>query len=418
MRQKRPDSRGISEIESVILMVILVVALAAIIFALVSGSLTPYLQKISLVAASADVAYVPIDTTTSMPVFDVLPKAGDQFYLSGQQNIPGGSPSVSFVLGGPDGTFAKTSGTDISGSGNLYGKSMYIYRDQRGGGYWVTDTMQTNEKTKYMLSLKGGTWTLKMVDDTANVILNEFTVSIAGNGSFVANPLAPTTIWTNTTDLSLTNSSGYPIPFTNYGVTPFVGPNGLQMFKYNGTGAYIQGADNPDLTFTGDMSISLWMQPTSAAAGNYATAIVGKSTTGDANDNYDIFITSGKLYMEWSDKNTGQMYHIETQAPISWGSPPSLNYVTFTVASGVPSIYFAGTQMPINYYLGDNPGAGQIVGPPPVVNLKPDNNPITIGKQNYPGQEYYYAGNMSEVSFYNRALTPAEIAANKNNYQT
>jgi hypothetical protein len=25
---------------------------------------------------------------------------------------------------------------------------------------------------------------------------------------------------------------------------------------------------------------------------------------------------------------------------------------------------------------------------------------------------------MSEVSFYNRALTPAEIAANKNNYQT
>jgi hypothetical protein len=190
------------------------------------------------------------------------------------------------------------------------------------------------------------------------------------------------------------------------------------MFTYNGTGAYILGADNPDLTFTGDMSISLWMQPTSGAASSFATSIVGKSTTGDANDNYDIFITSGKLYMEWSDKNTGQMYHIETQAPISWGSPPSLNYVTFTVASGVPSIYFAGTQMPINYYLGDNPGAGQIVGPPPVVNLKPDNNPITIGKQNYPGQEYYYAGNMSEVSFYNRALTPAEIAANKNNYQT
>ena len=43
---------------------------------------------------------------------------------------------------------------------------------------------------------------------------------------------------------------------------------------------------------------------------------------------------------------------------------------------------------------------------------------VTIGKQNYPGAEFYYAGNMSEVSFYNRALTPAEIAANKNNYQT
>ena len=74
--------------------------------------------------------------------------------------------------------------------------------------------------------------------------------------------------------------------------------------------------------------------------------------------------------------------------------------------------------MPINYYLGDNPGAGQIVGPPPVVNLKPDNNPIMIGKQNYPGAEFFYAGNMSEVSFYNRALSSSEITANKNNYQT
>ncbi|WAC05640.1 MAG: LamG domain-containing protein [Methanoregula sp.] len=399
-------------------MIILVVALGAIIFALVTGSLTPYLQKTSLVAASAGVAYVPIDTTTAMPVFDVLPRAGEQFYLSGQPNIPGGSPSVSFVIVGPDGTFAKTSGTDISGTGNLYGKSMYIYRDQRGGGYWVTDTMQTNQKIKYLLPLKGGAWTIRMVDDTANVILNEMTVSIAANGSVVANPLAPTTIWTNTTDLSLTNSSGYPIPFTNYGVTPFIGPNGLQMFNYNGTGAYILGADNPDLTFTGDMSISLWMKPTTGAVTTYATSIVGKGITGDANDNYDMFITNGKLYMEWSDKDTGQMYHIETQAPVSWGSPPSLNYVTFTVASGVPNIYFAGAQMPINYYLGDIPGAGLISGPPPPVNLKPDNNPITIGKQNYPGAEFYYAGDMSEVSFYNRALTQSEITANNSTYTT
>ena len=191
-------------------MVILVVALAAIIFALVSGSLSPYLQKTSLVAASAGVAYVPIDTpptTTYMPVFDVLPRAGDPFYLSGQQNIPRGSPSLSFVLVGPDGTFAKTSGTDISSGGNLYGKSIYVYRDRWGN--WVTDSMQSTFKQKNLMSLQTGDWVIKMVDDTANVILNEMTVSIAG--SFVANPLAAKTIWTNTTDLSLTNSSGYSI---------------------------------------------------------------------------------------------------------------------------------------------------------------------------------------------------------------
>jgi len=398
------------------MIIFLIILLASVAYIIFFGSI-PFLQKTSLVAASAGVAYIPIDAKTTIPVFDVLPQAGEEFFLTGQQNIPGGAPSVSFLLVGPDGSNMKTSLADYSGGEAIYGKSMYVYRDMRGGGYWVTDSMQTNYKPKYLLPLKGGTWTIKMIDDTANVPLVEMIASITGNGS-APNPLAPKTIWTNETNLTLTNSSGYPIPFTNYGVTPFVGPNGLQMFKYNGTGAYILGADNPDLTFTGDISISLWMQPTSAAASNYATAIVGKGMAGDANDNYDLFITNGKLYMEWSDRTTGQMYHIETQNPISWGSPPSLNYVTFTVSSGVPSIYFAGVQKPINYYLGDNPGAGQIVGLPPVVNLKPDNNPITIGKQNYPGAEFYYAGNMSEVSFYDRALTPAEIIANNNNYQT
>ena len=386
MRQKRPDARGISEIESVILMVILVVSLAAIIFALVSGSLTPYLQKTSLVAASAGVAYVPIDTTTAMAVFDVLPRAGEPFALSGQQNIPGGSPSVSFVLVGPDGTFAKTSGTDISGSGNLYGKSMYIYRDQRGGGYWVTDTMQTNEKTKYMLSLKGGAWTIRMIDDTANVILNEFTVAIAGNGSFIANPLAPTTIWTNTTDLSLTNSSGYSIPFTNNGVVPITGPNGLKAFQYNGTGAYIQGADNPDLGFTGDLSLSLWAQPTAAGVNGYHQ-IVGKGAPGDTNENYDMFIINQKVYFEWTDRNPpNNVYHIMTDNTMPWGTPPSWNYVTMTINAGAPTIYFAGNPVPVSFYQSNIPGNNPVAAVP--INLKDNNNPITIGKQNYPGLNF------------------------------
>jgi hypothetical protein len=413
MSQHRPDSSGISEVSAEILIIFLVVSLGAIIFAIVSGSLTPFLQKTSLVAASADVAYVPIDTTTSMPVFDVLPKAGDPFYLSGQQNIPGGSPSLSFVLVGPDGTFTKTLGTDISGSGNLYGKSMYIYRDQRGGGYWVTDTMQTNEKTKYMLPLKSGAWTLKMVDDTANFILNEMTVSIAGNGSFAPNPLAPLTIWTNTTDLSLTNSSGYSIPFTNYGVVPFTGPNGLRMFRYNGTGAYIQGEDNPDLDYTGDLSLSLWLQPTTTSGYHQ---IVGKGQSGDANENYDMFLINNKLYFEWTDPVTNTPWHIMTN-DITWGTPPSLNYVTMTINSGTPTIYFGGVGQPVTSYHSNIPGNN----PQPLsngINLSSNNNPITIGKQNYPGAEFYYAGDMSEVSFYNRALTPVEIAANIANYQT
>jgi hypothetical protein len=346
-----------------------------------------------------------------MPVFSVLPSAGDRFYLTGQQNIPGGAPSVSFVLIGPDGTFAKTSLADYSGADAMYGKTMYIFRD-RWAVYWVTDTMQT--KKQDIFSLKSGTWTLKMVDDTANVILNEFTVSIAGNGSFVANPLAPKTIWTNSTDLSLTNSSGYSIPFTNNGVVPFTGPNGLRMFRYNGTGAYIQGEDNPDLDYTGDLSLSLWLQPTTTIGYHQ---IVGKGQSGDTNENYDMFLIDKKLYFEWTDPVTNTPWHIMTNNDMTWGSPPSLNYVTMTINSGTPIIYFGGVVQPVTSYHSNNPGNN----PQPLsngINLSSNNNPITIGRQNYPGAYFYYAGNMSEVSFYNRALTPAEIAANKNNYQT
>ena len=426
MRQKRSDSRGISEIEAVILMVILVVALAAIIFALVSGSLAPYLQKTSLVAASAGVAYVPIDTTTAMAVFDVLPQAGDPFYLSGQQNIPGGSPSISFVLVGPDGTFAKTSGTDISSNGNLYGKSMYIYRDQRGGGYWVTDTMQTNEKTKYMLSLKGGAWTLKMVDDTANVILNEMTVSIAGNGSFVVNPLAPHTIWTNTTALSLTNSSGYSIPFTNNGVIPFTGPNGMRAFQYNGTGAYIQGQDNPDLQFTGDMSLSLWLRPADASgplsgSGSNWHTIVGKGQlTGGSNevDNYQLVQMGNQMYFEWNDVGTGLHYNIVTNSIPNMQN--NWNYVTMEVTNGgAPAIYVNGVAQPYTVYQSNTPGVNPSSLPPGGVHLQNVGNDILIGKQNGPpGSEFYYTGDMSEVSWYNRVLTPSEINANNSTYTT
>jgi hypothetical protein len=295
---------------------------------------------------------------------------------------------------------------------------MYIYRDQRGGGYWVTDTMQTNEKTKYMLSLKGGAWTLKMIDDTANVILNEMTVSIAGNGSFIANPLAPHTIWTNTTDLSLTNSSGYSIPFTNNGVIPFVGPNGLQAFQYNGSGAFIQGTDNPDLSYTGDLSLSLWLQPTQAGVNGYHQ-LVGKGAPGDTNENYDMFIINQRLYFEWTDRNPpNNVYHIMTDNAMPWGSPPSWNYVTMTIDAGQPKIYFAGNPIPvpIGFYQSNIPGNNPVAAVP--INLKDNNNPITIGKQNYPGAEFYYAGNMSEVSFYNRALTTSEIAGNNANYRT
>jgi hypothetical protein len=129
-----------------------------------------------------------------------------------------------------------------------------------------------------------------------------------------------------------------------------------------------------------------------------------------------MFIINQRLYFEWTDRNTNQVYHIMTNNAMPWGSPPAWNYLTMTISAGAPTIYFAGNPVSLDFYQSNVPGNNPIAPVP--INLKDNTNPITIGKQNYPGAEFYYAGNMSEVSFYNRALTPSEITTNKNNYQT
>jgi hypothetical protein len=92
-------SLAISEIIAEFMIIFLIILLASVAYIIFGGSI-PFLQKTSLVAASAGVAYIPIDAKTTIPVFDVLPRAGEEFFLTGQQNIPGGAPSVSFLLVG------------------------------------------------------------------------------------------------------------------------------------------------------------------------------------------------------------------------------------------------------------------------------------------------------------------------------
>lgn len=400
------DSDGISEISSEVLILILVVALAGILLAIFTGALSPLFQKTSLVAATGAVSYVPISSSVALPVFDIMPIAGEKFYLTGQQDIPSGSPAASFLLVAPDGTSSKTTLGGYSAESGQYGKPLYIYRND-DFTYKVTDSL-VNKSTR-IRDIPKGTWTIKMIDNTNNVALTEMTVLVTGSG-FIVNPTGSTTIWTNATNLTLTNSTGYQIPFTNYGVIPYVGPNGLQMFSFNGTGAYITGADNPDLDFTGDLSLSLWLDPDTTSGYH---EIVGKGQAGDTNENYEMFLINGRIYFEWTDESSHTVYHIMTNSAVVG---TDLRYVALTINSGTPTIYYNGVSQPFGYYHSNVPGSNPVGAV--AVDLIDNSNPITIGKQNYPGAEFYYDGNMSEVSFYNRALTADEIASNIANYQT
>lgn len=230
-------------------------------------------------------------------------------------------------------------------------------------------------KDKLGVFSKQGEWTVTMYDNVANVPLTEMKVRI-GQDSPWFNPLGGSMTWTNIG--YFINKTGFKVPFVNYNVGNFTGPGGMKAYSFNGVNSYIQGDDNPNGTFTGDMSLSFWLQPTAAGTAGYHE-ILGKGSNGDVNDNYDLFIINQNIWFEWTDKNTGQMYHIMTNNPIAWGSPPNWNYVTVSVNSGTPTIYFAGVAQPVSYYQGNTLGTPVIA--PVAVNLKVDNNPVTIGKQ-------------------------------------
>ena len=419
MRGKIPDSRGVSEIEAVILMVILVVALAAIIFSLVTGALTPYLQKTSLVAATAGTVKVPLDATF-MQIPYAQPASGDNYYISGQSNIPSGFPVVSFVLRDPNGNSYTVKSSSISANANQYGTPLFLYQ-KRDLTYWVTDSLSLikSSASTQLKPLSRGEWTVTMIDNTANVPLTEMTVTI-GSDSSTNNPNLPNY------SLCLTGvcgSQGSGISNSSYNITYGTGPGGMTAYHFNGIDSNATIPNNPDLTFTGDMTLSLWMKPDTSGSGtNSWHTVIGKGQIvgGVENDNYQLVTIGNDLYFEWNDPS-GQHYHVSTTGlnPLQnnqWG------YVSVVVNGGTAggiSLYNNGHLVPVNYYPNNNPypseGAAMVI--PPVVNLKANNLPVNVGVQADPSNPFYYKGDIGNLAVYNRALTVTEIQNNNSTYQ-
>ena len=415
------NSKGISEVVSVVLIIVLVLILAVVVYGMFTGALSGYMKKTSLVAATAGTVNVPMGSSPPTQILFALPKAGEKYYLQGQQNIPSGYPVASFVLRDPQGYLRQATVASYSAAANMFGTPLYLYQDQNYN-LWVTDSAQrVLASANQIRPFSYGDYTITMVDNVANVPLTTMDVTI-GAGSSLYNPGSGSTTWANGS-WNLVNSSGYQIPFTNFGVTPTTGPGGTNAFYFNGS-SYVTGQDNAGLSFTGDMSLSLWLDPTTATGplsgdgSNWGT-IVGKGSidsSGQENDNYQLVQMGNQIYFEWGDTATGEHYNVVTQPSLNnnqW------NYVAVTTTStGAPVIYVNGVAQPYTIYNSNTPGVNQVgtsANPPSGfgVNLDNVNNGITIGKQNAaPPNSFYYTGGMSAITFYNQALTPSEVANN------
>jgi hypothetical protein len=91
------------------------------------------------------------------------------------------------------------------------------------------------------------------------------------------------------------------------------------------------------------------------------------------------------------------------------------NYVTASISNGQIKIYNNGAEQALVYNQGLDPRSSSLGTTPPAVGVrvKPNANPVTVGKQNGPaGSEFYYRGDIGALSLYNRGLTQAEIQQN------
>ncbi|WP_321504761.1 LamG domain-containing protein [uncultured Methanoregula sp.] len=417
MRKIRNNSNGISETVTVIIVIILVLGLALAVYGMLFGSVS--LVKTSLVAASAGTANVPLDTSSSMQVMRVTPEVGENFYIKGQGTVPTNSAATqiaitSFSLRDPQGEIYPVTNGYITKNANKYGTNLYIYKNS-ASEYKVTDSLDSISYSPTTIRpFALGDYQITMIDNTAHVPLNIMNVKITGNAT------SSTTSQYSLPLLNVLPNSSWAM---HGGVSNRTDPvTGLTLYDFDGTSGYLSSTTNPSLGFTGELTLSLWMNPTatgsSSSSANWHT-IIGKGFVGGVNsenDNYQIMQLGDKLLFEWNDASSPYTHYQATTT--SALTPGSLQYVTATVTGGVLSIQVNGVSLPLTYNTGNVPGGGTVISAP-TVTLQNNGNDLLTGKQNAASAAdyFYYSGDMSEVALYNRALTAEEIAHNINYYK-
>lgn len=405
MRKQSDNCRGISETVSVILLIASVLVLAMVIYILVSGAADPkYMQKTVYVAG--ETAILPLSLSSSPDyVLTYLPKAGDDFYLTGQNH--GRGTQVTMRILSPDGRNITPDASALSG--DLYGKTLYIYQKSSGNACdFVVSDIRPQPGLPVMTN---GNWKLQMIDEKVHVLVNTyFSEFTKGTTSLPVTVLIGTGTDGKSFRADCSVSAG-----TCTGVCPLIyntSPCNMTYSKFSGSNS-LTFPDDPTLQYTGIMSIAVSIRPTttgdSNSSGNWHQ-IIGKGVTvgvNDENDNYQFFQMGNRLYFEWNDAVTGIHYHAITPTGILQAG--QWNNLDVVVQNGQLAIYNNGASLPLSYYQSNVPWNTPVAAP--TVRLQNNNNAVTIGKQNgYPGNEFYFNGDIGGISLYNRGLTQQDIA--------
>ena len=412
MKKVHNNREGISETVSVILVIALVLVLAMVIYAMLFGSVdSRYMKKTVYIAGTAEMT--GISRLSGIPdyVLTFSPKAGDPFFLIGQTQGRTGT-GVTVKLFSPDGKTLYPHPDNLSGP--LYGKQLFIYQNRSSGSvcdYTISDRVPTDNLPKMTI----GHWKIQLIDEEVHVLANTFEADITKGTTS-----SPVVGGTAGLTAGFFRSDCTPLPQSITGSLPTSGsggPGNMTYTHFNGA-SYTTIPNDPTLTFTGDMTLSLWMRPDTSGSGtNSWHTVIGKGQilNGVEDDNYQLVTIGNDLYFEWNDPN-GQHYHVSTTG----FNPLQNNQWTYTTVvvnggtSGGVSIYNNGKLVPVQYYNNNNPYPyeGTPMTTPPVVKLKQNNLDAHVGVQADPGNPFYFKGDIGNIAVYNRALQKEEITAN------
>jgi hypothetical protein len=403
-KQWSKTDAGVSDLIGTILIIILVIGLAAVIAAFLMPGL---LHKSAYIASDVSVAPITQPSGQQVKVIRLLPKNGDPFYIIGQKKSPGGYP-ISVRALSPDGRNMGVNCTDLTG--NLYGKELYVYPANKPGSGPCDMCINDTRPTGSMRPMTNGVWTIQLVDEESHIIVmsNSDAEVTKGTTSLpqVGGMLGGNIYYTNCSIITPTVATA-PVSGT-------LGPGNMSYRTFNGA-QYMEYPNDPNLRFTGDLGISMWIDPTNLGVWN---TIIGKGILNPDNseyDNYQLVAIGNVLYFEWNDAATGTHYHSQTNAAAL--TQGTWQYVTVNVQqNGQPQFYVNGVLQPSKVYTGNVPNSGTDVTSTVTVKLQDNNYPVKIGKQNSNTNPFYYNGNIGNMALYNRALTTNEIQQNLQNY--
>jgi len=409
---------GVSETVSVILMVVLVIGIALVLWSVFMGY-PSMLHHTVYIASEAKAEEIMQPGGQPMEVVALSIKEAEPFHFAGQEPPVTGKEVLIKVVT-PDGRTLYP--TPFIKGGSLEGKTLYIYPNSSGYSsycnYIVSDTVPIGRLRPFAT----GTWVIQLIDPEANLLISSDDRARIRRGT-TSYALAGGTpgggvFRTDCTPLSYSINGNPALHNTG-------SPMNMSYLSFDGVDDWIAYADDPTLTYTGDLTISIWLNPKNVGSPNqymsseYWKQVIGKGqqiSSSTEDKNYDLYLIGDRVYFEWDDRVTGTHYHVMTDAPAI--SADTWNYVNLVVEGGTPKIYVNGESKPYSYYQSNVPGNNRITNPSqvPQIQLKDNSYPMTMGKQSSTTWPFYYKGDIGSFALYNRGLTQEEIQENYMTY--